>query len=170
MTMMKTKITLSDFRPKRIVNEPDNVREIFLGTLIGRATGVVVRTMPNQQTFEGLGGEFECNVVGSDEPVQSGVLFMPDTFINGLIGMLSDKTDSKTGEVIEPAASAVQIAFKIYSVKDGNAQGYTWKLESIRDPKAEKAADPLAELRNLVSAPASQARIAAPEKDGKKGK
>lgn len=171
MTMLKTKITLTDFRPKRIVNEPDEVRRLYLGTLIGRATAVVSRTMPNAQTFEGLAGEFEANVMGEKEPVQSGVLFMPDTFIASLIAMLSEKTDSKTGEIIEKAADAVNIAFRIFSIKADNPQGYSWQLESIRDPKVEASKDHLAELRTLVSpVDTAQAALNAPEKEAEKEK
>lgn len=153
--LQKGKITLSDFKPKRIANEPDGVNRLLLGTLIGRATGVVTRTDSNkQESYEGLGGMFEALVTGSDAPVQSGILFMPDSFIKPLIDMLSDKTDSKTGEIITPAADAVQVAYKVFVVKDGNPQGYAWQLESIQDPTAEKEPDPLEKLRNLVSAPA----------------
>jgi hypothetical protein len=159
MTIQKSKITLSDFKPKRIASEPDTVNRLFVGTLVGRATGVVRRTDTNkQETYEGLGGLFEANVTGSDAPVQSGVLFMPDTFINSLIAMLSDKTDSKTGEIITPAADAVQVAYKVFVVRDGNPQGYSWQLESIVDPTVEKAPDPLEALRKLV-APTPQAQL-----------
>lgn len=155
MSIQKSKITLTSFRPKRIAAEADEVRKLLLGTLIGRANGTVERVSPSgDQKYVGLGGRFEANIVGDNQPVQSGVLFMPETFQSGLVEMLSDKIDSKTGEILEHGADAVNIAFRVYVVRDGNAQGYAWELESIVDPTAEAEVDPLSDLRKLMmSAP-----------------
>lgn len=154
--IQKSKVTLSTFNPKRIAAEKDETRKLFLGTLIGRATGVVQRKKPNgDEIFMGLAGNFEAHVTGSD-PVTSGILFIPDSFQAPLIQALSDEVDAKSGEVITPAANSLQVAYRVYCVRDGNPQGYSWELESIIDPTIGKPLDPLANLRVLVNKTSEQ--------------
>lgn len=153
-----SKITLTTFNPKRIAAEKEEVRRLFLGTLIGRATGLVERNSPDQsQTYIGLGGMFEAKVTGA-EPVSSGVLFIPETFQQELQDMLTDTLDPKSGEVITKAAASVMFSYRIFCVRANNAQGYSWEIESVLDPKMEVDIDPLAELRALV-APVEQPKI-----------
>lgn len=165
---LKAKITLTDFRPARLLAEKADVTRMLLGTLIGRATGTVKRQSPDgSQTFIGLGGEFQAHVAGDDEPVSSGVLFMPDTFINPLIEIISDKVDEKTGEVKENGAEAVLLAYHVFAVRANNAQQRSWELEAIADPKAEEPVDALAGLRALVTPP-TQAALEDKSADKKK--
>lgn len=158
---LKAKITLTDFRPDRIKAEKEDVRRMLLGTLIGRATGIVTRTSPDKTTkFEGLGGDFEMHVIGDDGPASSGVLFMPDTFTNPIIGMLSDEVDKSSGEIIKPGAAAVILAYKVFAVRANNPQGRSWELEAISDPKAEEPVDHLSAIRGLLE---PQAQLEAPK-------
>ena len=167
---LTSKITLSTFRPKRFLAEPESVNKMLLGTLIGRATKVVRRNGPDGETaFEGLGGVFEASVIGDEAPINSGVLYMQESFINPLIDLISDEVDSKTGEVTKAGASAALIAYKVYVVRSKNPAGYSWELEAISDPKAEEPVDELAALRGFVSAPV-QAQIEAPKPAAGKAK
>lgn len=143
---LKSKITLTNFRPARLLALPEDQFRLMLGTLVGRATGVVQRkSTDDEQVFEGLGGMFMA-VVDKDEPIRSGVLFMPDSFIQPLIAMLSDEVNKKSGEVIRPGADAVEFAYNVWAVRSKNAVGREWELEAIMDPKAEEPVDPLANL------------------------
>lgn len=149
----KAKITLTDFRPKRIHNEPESVTRMLVGTLIGRADGVVERRSPaGDQTFAGLSGVFEAHVTGA-EPVRSGILFMPESFQEPLIKLLSDETDEKTGEVLTPGANAINIAYRVFVARSGNAAGYSWELDQIIDDKNIVEVDPLAGMRGLLGSP-----------------
>lgn len=158
--IQKSKLTLTTFKPKRIAAEKDETHKLFLGTLIGKATGVVQRIMPNEEKFTGLAGMFEAHVSNEDEPVRAGLLFMPDSFMVELIDALSDEVDSKSGEVLRPAANSVSIAYKVYCIRDGNPQGYSWQLEAILDPSVEAPTDPLAKMRGLVNHKSDQKLIA----------
>jgi len=143
---LKSKITLTNFRPARLLALPETETRLMLGLLVGRATGVVQRKSPEgEQVFEGLGGMFKASV-DKDEPIRSGVLFMPDSFIRPIIAMLSDEVDKKTGEVLKKGSDAVEFAYKVWAVRAKNAAGREWELEAIMDPKAEEPVDPLAEL------------------------
>ena len=147
----KAKITLTDFRPKRIhSDENKDVQRLLVGTLIGRADGVISRTSPDGQTkFPGLSGVFEAHVTGA-EPVRSGVLFMPESFQEPLIKLLSDEINEETGEVITPGASAIKVAYRVFVARAGNAAGYSWELDQIVDDNVMVETDPLADLRGLM--------------------
>lgn len=165
---LKSKITLTNFRPARLLALPETETRLMLGTLVGRATGVVRRKSPEgEQVFEGLGGMFMAQV-DKDEPIRSGVLFMPDAFINPLLEMISDEVDKKTGEVIKQGAEAVEFAYNVWAVRAKNAVGREWELEAIMDPQAEEPMDPLANLTKRL-APVAVA-TAIEDKSGGKSK
>ena len=164
---LKSKITLTNFRPARLLALPEDVFRLNLGTLVGRATGVVQRKSPEgEQVFEGLGGMFMAQV-DKDEPIRSGVLFMPDSFIQPLIVMLSDEVDKDTGEVKRKGADAVEFAYNVWAVRAKNAAGREWELEAIMDPKAEEPVDPLAALTARLAPVPAQAAIENKTEGGK---
>ena len=147
----KAKLTLSDFRPKRLhSDENKDVQRLLVGTLIGRANGVIERTGADGETkFPGLSGVFEAHVTGS-EPVRSGVLFMPESFQEPLIKMLSDEVDEKTGEIITPGATAIKVAYRVFVARANNPAGYSWELDQIIDDNQIAENDPLADIRGLI--------------------
>lgn len=148
---LKSKITLTNFRPARLLALPEDQFRLMLGTLVGRATGVVQRKSPEgEQVFEGLGGMFMAQV-DKDEPIRSGVLFMPDSFVQPLIAMLSDEVDKTTGEVVRKGADAVEFAYNVWAIRAKNAVGREWELEAIMDPQAEEPTDPLANLTKRLA-------------------
>jgi hypothetical protein len=158
----KSKITLTDFNPKRLGGEAAEVRYLSLGVLIGRSIDTVERQSPDKtQTFTGLSGEFEAYFnpyVGSDGKVQepqpwaSGVLFMPDTFMQQIIDLLADRVNPDTGEVLSRGAEAVQFAFEVGAQRSNNPAGYEWVLKPLNErPEAEKVQDKLADMRRAAS-------------------
>lgn len=151
----KAKITLTDFSPKRLLGLPKEgegaVSSLLLGVLIGHVTGTVNRTSPDgSQKFTGLAGSFELRSTEQGvSPIASGVLFMPDSFQIGILDLLSDKVDPKTGAVVQQGAEAVNFAYQVFSKRAGNPQGYEWALEPLNEPAPDQH-DPLADMRALL--------------------
>lgn len=173
MTMQVSKITLTSYNPKVIAAQPDEVRRLVVGSLIGRAISTVRRKSPDGATeFVGLSGAFEAHFAVADnsgkipESISSGVLFIPPTFQDGLVELLSDQVN-KEGVVVREAADAVQFAFNVIVARAGNAQGYEWMLEPLYEAAPEERVDVLADMRKLLAAPAEQAKLAAPKEKAK---
>lgn len=152
----KGKITLSDFTPARLLGLGPETVEYNLGILIGRGVSAVKRNAPDgSQTFTGLGGAFEAyftpNADGSvfKAPIASGVLFTPDSFMNMLLGVISDRVND-AGEVVEAGAEAVNFAFAVFAVRAKNAANYEWKLQPLGDRKPEGERDMLKNMRALL--------------------
>ena len=140
---VKSKITLTDFNPKRISTLAETEKVLKLGVLIGRAVDTVERQSPDKSTsFTGMRGDFEAYFAPyidasgkqvTPDPWKSGVLFMPDTFQDTIIQMISDKVDAKSGEVLEEGAEAVSFAYEVAVQRAGNAQGYEWVLRPLNE-------------------------------------
>jgi hypothetical protein len=148
MTKMLGKITLTTFNPKKILALGDETRELLLGAIVGIANGIKEGNDPQGNSFEGLKGDFEAQVIGSDEEVRSGVCYMPDAFQGPIISQLSDEVDA-AGEVTREAVKSVAFGFQVFVIRAANAAGYSWQLRPIMAPSAN---DPLAELRKLIPA------------------
>lgn len=157
----KSKITLTDFNPKRIASEPPETRFLALGVLIGRGVDIVKRQSPDKnETFTGLRGDFEAyfnSYTSSDgkiiapDPWKSSVLFMDMTFLQPIIDIVSDKVDEETDKILERGAEAVNFAFDIGVQRAGNPQGYEWVLRALNDrPESERQTDKLAQMRKLL--------------------
>src|SRR6185312_2681744 len=170
----KSKITLSDFNPKRIATLAPEHKTLALGALIGRSVDTVKRQSPDKsQTFTGLSGDFEAyfypyvdasGVSVTPDPWSSGVLFMPDSFMTSIIELISDKVNPDTGEVLEQGAEAVQFAFEVGVQRAGNPQGYEWYLKPLNErPEAERATDKLAAMRNVLAISKSPAAALLPK-------
>lgn len=158
---VKSKITLTDFNPKRISTLPDTEKVLKLGVLIGRAVDTVERQSPDKSTtFIGIRGDFEAYFAPfvdasgktvTPDPWKSGVLFMPETFQDAIIALISDKVDGKTGEVLEAGAEAVNFAYDVAVQRAGNAQGYEWVLRPLNErPEEERQRDKLAAMRSML--------------------
>lgn len=170
-----SKLTLSDFRPKRIGGEGPEVHKLLLGYFVGRGTGVVEAVSADkEEVFKGMKGVFEARLTDSElrdddgnpvviDVLRSGKAFISSPFGDGFIDLLSPKIDEKTGEVIENGAAAVEFAYAVYVQRSGNPNGYSWALEPLMEMQAEQ--DPLNKLKGLLPAGVSGLKqIAAPDK------
>lgn len=173
-----SKITLSDFRPKRIGGEGAEVHKLLLGYLVGRGTGIVEATSADkEETFKGMRGTFEARITdaklrdGDGNPVvidvlRSGKAFLSSPFGDMFIEELSDKVDDKTGEIVGRGAVSIEFAYAVYVQRAGNPNGYSWALEPLMEMQAEQ--DPLNKLKGLLPpSVAGLKQIAAPEKGRK---
>lgn len=173
-----SKLTLSTFQPKRIGGEDSSVTSVVLGYLFGRGTGIVEAKAPDgAEIFYGMSGDFEARIISTrdqdpnnlivTEVIRSGKAFISSPFGDRFINALSDKTDEKTGEVIEQGASAVEFAYSVGVRRAGNPNGYEWFLTPLIEMKAEN--DPLAALKRLAPSNISGlAQLEAPKAEGKK--
>lgn len=151
-----TKVTLSNFNPDVILSMPAETQEVRLGIIIGRATGVVRRTRPDNpdEPFEGLKGNFEIYFdkqpmeKEAKEPLSSGICFVPEAFQEPIIDLLTEEVDSVTGEVTKPAEDAVKIAWEVFAIRADNPRKRSWQIRVIYDPEAERPRDMLSELRD----------------------
>lgn len=162
----RTKLSLRDLGEGAMVKTlPADQNKYVLGTLYVMASKIIERKNPKAggdgepDTFEGLGGQFR--MVPSDEKretLESGVLFIPDSFHN----MISSAMKKAQGD--DPN-SEMLIAFEVASVRANNPAGYSWQFT----PMAERAENP---MDNFVAAIAAQkpAQLAAPKADDKGGK
>lgn len=134
-----TKITLKNLgEPSLIKLQSETVREMMLGTLYGMAEGFVERTAPDGsgQKFEGLKGAFRAIPADPNkEPEESGILFIPDAFYNGVSDLL--RSQQKT----DPSAR-LNFIFEVYVIRANNPQGYSWKFV----PAKQYTKSPLDEL------------------------
>lgn len=155
----RTKLSLRDLGEGAMIKTlPEDQMKYIIGTLYVMASKIIERKNPKAggdgepDTFEGLGGQFR--MVPADpkrEPLESGVLFIPDSFHN----MISAAMKNAQGD--DPNAEML-IAFEVASVRAKNPQGYTWQFT----PMVERAENP---MDNFVAAIANskQAQIAAPK-------
>lgn len=149
-TRIKTKVTFTDFRPKRVHALPKDEERLELGTIIGVATGIKEGKMPDGiTTYEGLSGNFELTP-NDDTPIRSGICFMPEGFMEPILEQLRDEVDNE-GVIVRDGASSVRFAFTVSVFKADNPAGYSWEATPLIEV-AEN--DPLSELRMLTQAPA----------------
>ena len=146
MPELLAKISLTNFKPKAILAQPESVLELPLGTIVGIATGIKRGKMPDGVTpYEGMAGDFELKRPGM-EPVRSGVCYLPDGFMQPILTLLKDDVD-KDGNVTRDAVSSVQMAYNVSVIRADNPAGYSWKLTPLTQAQPN---DPLAELRKLI--------------------
>lgn len=137
--------------------------KVLIGTVSGIASGIKRGKMPDGVTPTiGLTGDFEgMPADAAADTVRSGVCYLPEGLQNPIIAALTDEVNSE-GRVLREGAKSVMFAYEVYSVKAGNAAGFTWEFKSAM-PIAEN--DPLAELRGkLLAMRTEQPKIEAAKK------
>ena len=142
-TVVKAKIAVSDFRPKRIHGMPDTQRELSLGTLIGKATGVVRRTLPTGEVMEGIGGTFAFQPSDDGDVISSGVLWLPSGVDNLVLDPL--RASEGTG-----SNAVINIAFEIKVIRADNPAGYSYAFRPLLEETVKVEDDPLGALRGLL--------------------
>lgn len=135
----RTKLVLKDLgEPAMIKAQPENVRTMVLGTLVGIASGFVERKSPDGvDVFEGLSGQFRSIPADATrDELESGVCFIPEAFHNMIAAPLR--------EMLKNDANAqLRFAFEVSSVRANNPAGYSWDFK----PKIEaETANPLDDL------------------------
>lgn len=143
---IKKKITPRDFNPKLILAQPDEVKSLALGVVIGMANDVVTRTNDQGEIMEGLVGQFGFKPADGSETLRSYVLWLPSEMGNDLI---TGAKLAKKGE-----AQPVEFAFKVgvnrvpVTENSLNKTGYEWTLTPLIEAKQ---ADPLAALEAKIT-------------------
>lgn len=135
----RTKLALKDMgEPSIIKTLPENIRQHRLGGLFGIATGFVSRTNPKDGTvMEGLAGAFR--VVPSDEKretLESGILFIPDAFHNGIAMRLREMQKTDT-------LATLDFTFDINVIRASNPIGYSWEFKPTREFAGKNPLDEL---------------------------
>lgn len=129
-------IKLSVFKPNRILELPIDRREMFLGTVIGNASLIIKRSMPNDMVISGANGIFEARLSDSNEVIVSRTIFMADKFIKPIIALLT------TGK-------NVIFAYEVYTHRDSN-DILSWVLLPILAPKTVEDDSPLSIPRGML--------------------
>lgn len=185
MTKALTKITLTNFNPKRLfaaIDADKSTQELYLGRLIGNANGVKnalaqdgVTPMFGAKgmfaaTYTGMEKTGEKDDKGADimrqrEDEQSGVLFLPEAYMGPMLDLFEDEVN-EDGEVTREKVKSIDVAYDVFVIKAENPAGYSWSLRPLFAPSA---ADPLEAIRlrlpqfnmtGSLPAPATQAAIA----------
>lgn len=146
----RTKITLKDIgEPSKVKTLPADQNKFVLGTLVGIATKFVERENATKtEKFEGLGGSFRVIPAADSgtEPLESGVLFIPEAFHN----MISENL--RQAQVNDEGAS-LNFAFEVASIRANNPAGYSWELTPLIESTAENPIDKLMALIPALAAP-----------------
>lgn len=160
----RTKLVLKDLgNPQMIATMPENITEYFMGTLYGIAAGIVTRTDDKTGTiYEGLKGEFRSVPSAAErekgrEPLESGVMYIPDAFHSMVAGAL------KHAQQNDPNAE-VTFAFDVKAIRAKNPAGYSWEFKPKLPAKAANRLDALFHEVHALAAPARNAQIEAPKK------
>lgn len=131
-------MTGATFNPDRLKAQPDEVREMKLGTLLGRANDVCTSMGRDDEVLEGLKGMFLFQDADPARGSFKSYQFWPFS------GMMSDLFD------LPRKKEQVDFAFDIYAIRAGNPNGRSWKVVPLFEP-AE--ADPMAEIARKASVP-----------------
>lgn len=138
------KIAANTFKPKRILGQPETVREFILGTLIGQASDFKVgkAKSPTGEEFEyrGYTGKFEYVDAHDSEVIQSGVLYLPA----GIDEMLTAAVKA----AIE-VQGHVNVMLEVGVYRSNVPGGYSWKFNQLGQLEAN---DPLDEMRKAMTA------------------
>lgn len=148
-TSIVGKVAVAQFQPKRVGALGDKFTRVQVGTFIGRATDILVRTLPDTSVVEGLKGDFElsrCNIeTGEVEAVfRSGVAYLPPGVDEMIKGPVSER-DANGKRVNE----SVAFAFNVFLMKAANPAGYSWEFVPVVQQVND---DPLAALRGQIAA------------------
>lgn len=112
---------------------------------------------PDSPMWTCLTGEFEAVNLETGDRFRSGRLFLPvgqEMIERGIAELV------KTGN-----ATAVQIAFRIQSVKSSSKAGYAYRMQEIAKPA--DVVDPLTQLRKMIEGKRAAALAAGQQADGK---
>jgi hypothetical protein len=167
MISQRTKLVLKDLgNPDEIKSQPDTVRRMVLGTLVGRAGGFIERTNPKDgEVMEGLTGEFRSIPANPEaDQLESGVLFIPDAFHNLIASKLREAKKADANAVIN-------FAFEVASVRATNPQGRSWDFKPMIDAGEENPLDKLVSALGTLQIGKDGRRVlalAAPASDEKK--
>jgi len=151
-TLLKNKIAFRFFNPKRYLGELGEGQELALGTVIGVARKVVVRTSDNGEQMEGLSGVFEAVRYDDGMTLAAGTLYLPTGLQPPFHGQLAPEINAKTGEIVKAGATQVSFQLEVVLMLAGNPAGYEWGVRPLREVEATD--DPLAELRSTLPTPA----------------
>jgi hypothetical protein len=133
----RSKLVLKDLgNPDEIKSQPDTIRRLVLGTLVGIADGFIERTNPKDgEIMEGLIGQFRSIPAKEDgEELESGILFIPDAFHNLIAATLR-------GEKNKDPAAKVNFAFEVAAVRANNPQGRSWDFKPLIESETENPLD-----------------------------
>ena len=131
------KLVLKDLgNPDAIKSQPDTVRRLVLGTLIGIADGFQERTNPKDgEVMEGLIGQFRSIPADPEaDQLESGVLFIPDAFHNLIAATLRKAKETD-------ANAKVNFAFEVASIRATNPQGRSWDFKPLIENETENPLD-----------------------------
>lgn len=139
------KIAANTFKPKRILGQPETVREFILGTLIGQASDFKVgkAKSPTGEEFEyrGYTGKFEyVDAHDDNEVIQSGVLYLPA----GIDEMLTAAVKAAL-----EVQGHVNVMLEVGVYRSNVPGGYSWKFNQLGQLEAN---DPLDEMRKAMTA------------------
>ena len=133
----RSKLVLKDLgNPDLIKTQPESVKRLVLGTLIGIADGFIERTNPKDgEIMEGLSGQFRSVPADEkDDELESGVLFIPDAFHNLIAATLRDMKKN------DPNAK-VNFAFEVAAIRASNPQGRSWDFKPVIESQSENPLD-----------------------------
>lgn len=133
-----------------------NKGKAVMGYLVGRAVDFVERTQPNtNEKFEGLAGDFCLMPVDpNSEELESGVLFIPDSFHNLIASRLRELRKND-------AAGAIEFTFEVSAITAKNPAGYSWNFQpAVEFAGKHPLESQLAQVKKLMDARPKQ--IAAP--------
>lgn len=128
----------------------ENVNKVTMGTIIGKATGIVRRQKKNEMTgltenLRGLRGSFLARPADTKRPEKrSSVLYLPEGLGGGMIDAFDDA--DRNGEII-----SANIALECFVERAKNPAGYSWGGRSLL-PETEQSiqSDPVAEVMALA--------------------
>lgn len=169
-TVVKSKLVGKDIgNPKGATMLPNLGDRYLLGTLFGVASRITTRTMPNGDTFEGLGGTFEGIPADSNiAVVRSGVLYLPTGVFETIASEVEKEVTGTDGKVTRETQD-VRFGFKVYTEKATNAAGYSWAFEPlVAAGKADMLSSLRAEILPLIAPPKTDEAPADAPKTSKK--
>lgn len=127
----RTKIVTKDLGDPSVIKlQPENVKKLMLGTIVGIVTGFCERGNPKDpsEKFEGLVGNFRSIPVDEKrEELESGVCFLPDAFHNMLSVPFKKMLETDKNATLE-------FAFEISAIRATNPQGYSWEFRPKSEP------------------------------------
>lgn len=150
-----SKLTLKDMgEPQIIKTLPETTREMLLGTLYGKASDFVKRTLPDgSNEMEGLRGNFRVIPIDVHGEVQdskgreSAILFIPEAFHNAIADQLRSAKGLDSagvqipGRPLDPGAE-IMFIYDVTVIRAKNPQGYSWMFK----PAKEYTKSPLDDL------------------------
>ena len=159
------KVSTANFGPaRRLLQLPDDVIELKMGTITGRATGVSKKTSdridPNTgevEVYIGLRGIFEAHSFADDVTYKATLAYLPD-FIQREIEDRLENSGKVEGAGI--TTRYAEFAYMCKVVRDPKGTiGYKWEFVPLFDE--DENADPLASLKAKASVKLAQLTVSA---------